>query len=91
MGVQRSFIQIEDHVPVCNSDGFAAEDDFVAPEPATNDDILLVHGQEWVRKLRSGTLTYTDILRLEIPYSREMVDAVWLSAGGSILAPAPWR
>jgi acetoin utilization deacetylase AcuC-like enzyme len=65
---------------------FADHGDFLAPEPARDEDVLLVHGQEWVRKLRCGLLNYTDILRLEIPYSREMVDAVWLSAGGSILA-----
>ena len=41
---------------------------------------------EWVAKLRTGTLTYQDILRLEIPYSRQMVEAFWLAAGGTILA-----
>jgi acetoin utilization deacetylase AcuC-like enzyme len=39
-----------------------------------------------VTKLRTGTLTYQDILRLEIPYSRQMVNAFWLAAGGTILA-----
>jgi acetoin utilization deacetylase AcuC-like enzyme len=65
---------------------FAVPEDFVAPEPATDADILLVHGEEWVGKLRSGSLTYDDILRLEIPYSPQMVDAFWLAAGGTILA-----
>src|SRR3954464_13586183 len=65
---------------------FAAPEDFVSPEPATDDDVRLVHDAEWVAKLRSGTLTYQDILRLEIPYSRQMVEAFWLAAGGTILA-----
>ena len=65
---------------------FAGPQDFIAPEPATDEDILLVHGPEWVDKLRSGTLTYHDILKLEIPYSRKMVEAFWLAAGGTILA-----
>jgi len=65
---------------------FAEPEDFVAPEPATDADILLAHDAEWVAKLRSGTLSYQDILRLEIPYSRQMVEAFWLAAGGSILA-----
>lgn len=64
---------------------FATPEDFVAPEPATDEDVLLAHGPEWVSKLRTGTLTYHDILRLEIPYSRQMVDAFWLAAGGTIL------
>src|SRR5579872_3500446 len=65
---------------------FAVKEDFVAPEPASDDDILLVHDREWVTRLRTGTLTYQDILRLEIPYSRQMVDAFWLATGGTILA-----
>src|SRR5260370_22326846 len=65
---------------------FAVPEDFVEPEPATDDDVRLVHEAEYVAKLRSGTLSYQDILRLEIPYSRQMVEAFWLAAGGSILA-----
>jgi acetoin utilization deacetylase AcuC-like enzyme len=64
---------------------FASPEDFVAPRPATDDDIRLVHDEEWVAKLRGGTLSYQDILRLEIPYSRQMVEAFWLAAGGSML------
>ena len=66
--------------------GMAAETDFVAPEPATDDDVRLVHHADWVAKLRTGTLGYEDIRRLEIPYSRQMVDAFWLATGGTILA-----
>ena len=66
--------------------GFACAEDFIEPEPATDEDVLLVHDPEWVAKLRSGTLSYHDILRLEIPYSRQMVEAFWLAAGGTILA-----
>lgn len=65
---------------------FAQKEDFEAPEPATDEDVLLVHTDDWVTKLRSGTLSYQDILRLEIPYSRQMVEAFWLAAGGTILA-----
>ncbi len=64
---------------------FAEEGDFVQPEPAADDDIRLVHDAEWVAKLRTGTLSYADILRLEIPYSRQMVEAFWLAAGGTLL------
>jgi acetoin utilization deacetylase AcuC-like enzyme len=65
---------------------FATAEDFTAPEPATDEDVLRVHDAEWVSRLRSGTLTYQDILRLEIPYSRKMVEAFWLAAGGTTLA-----
>jgi acetoin utilization deacetylase AcuC-like enzyme len=66
--------------------GFAEDCDFTAPAPATDGDVLLVHGREWVTKLRNGTLSYHDIMQLEIPYSRQMVEAFWLAAGGTILA-----
>ncbi|MGO9255394.1 MAG: histone deacetylase [Bryobacteraceae bacterium] len=65
---------------------FAAPADFVEPEPAADEDILLVHEAGWVTKLRTGTLSYQEILQLEIPYSRGMVEAFWLAAGGTILA-----
>ena len=65
---------------------FAAKEDFVTPPPATDADLELAHDPEWVYKLSHGTLTYQEILQLEIPYSRYMVEAFWLAAGGSILA-----
>src|SRR5258707_5327368 len=64
----------------------ADPEDFAKPEPATDEDMLRVHTPEWVRKLKTGTLTASEVMLLEIPYSRELVDAVWLAAGGSILA-----
>jgi acetoin utilization deacetylase AcuC-like enzyme len=67
-------------------DRFACEDDFATPEPATDDDVLLVHEPGWVQRLKTGTLTYHEILRLEIPYSKRMVEAFWMAAGGTILA-----
>lgn len=60
--------------------------DFVAPSPASDQDVLLVHTPDWVSKLRQGTIPHEDVLRMEVPYSRELVEAFWLSAGGSILA-----
>lgn len=66
--------------------GFAVPEDFIEPEPATTEQVLLAHDQEWVTKLTTASLTYQDILRLEIPYSRRMVEAFFLATGGSILA-----
>lgn len=60
--------------------------DFLAPEPASDDDIVRVHSHEYLRKLKTGTLSHTEIMRLEIPYSKELMEACWLAAGGSILA-----
>jgi len=67
-------------------EGWARAQDFVEPEPAADNDVALVHEQDYIYKLKHGTLSYTEILRLEVPYSRELIKAVWLCAGGSILA-----
>lgn len=68
------------------ADGLAAEQDFVQPEPALDEDLALVHTKEWVRRLRAGLLTLEEERRLEIPYNQQVVHAFWLHAGGSILA-----
>jgi acetoin utilization deacetylase AcuC-like enzyme len=60
--------------------------DFVTPQPASDQDVLLVHTPAYVQKLKTGTLSSHDELELEIPYSPELVHAFWLAAGGSILA-----
>lgn len=68
------------------ADGFATEESFSKPEPATDDDIRRVHTEDWVNKMRKGTITYAEILKLEVPYSQQMVKAFWLAAGGTLLA-----
>lgn len=60
--------------------------DFVEPTPAADQDILLAHTPEYVHKLKTGTLSPMEELQLEVPYSRELVRAFWLAAGGSIMA-----
>jgi acetoin utilization deacetylase AcuC-like enzyme len=67
-------------------EGIATPEDFLKPEPASDEDILRVHSQDYVYKLKSGSLTRSEIMRMEIPYSTELVEACWLAAGGSILA-----
>jgi acetoin utilization deacetylase AcuC-like enzyme len=67
-------------------DGFATPADFIEPPPATDDDMLLVHDRVWIDKLQEGTLTLHELMKLEIPYSHQMVQAFWLMAGGTILA-----
>ncbi len=60
--------------------------DFLTPQPASDQDILLVHRPEYVNKLKTGALSPREELEMEIPYSPELVRAFWLAAGGSILA-----
>ena len=65
---------------------FAEPADFVEPAPADDEDILLVHQRGWMTRLKQGTLDYLELLKLEIPYSQQMVHAFWLAAGGTTLA-----
>jgi len=64
----------------------AEASDFVTPQPASDQDILLVHKPDYVHKLKTGTLSAREEMEMEIPYSPELVHAFWLAAGGSILA-----
>lgn len=67
-------------------EGIASPADVLRPSPASEEDILRVHTPDWVRKLKTGALTASDVMKLEVPYSPEFVEAVWLAAGGTILA-----
>ena len=51
--------------------GVADEADFMAPQSAEDDDILLVHTARYVEKLLTGTLSAREELEMEIPYSLE--------------------
>jgi len=64
----------------------AEPSDFVTPQLASDQDILLVHTPQYVQKLKTGTLSPSEEMQMEIPYSPELVRAFWLAAGGSILA-----
>src|SRR5437879_10258066 len=66
--------------------GIAERADFITPQLASDQDILLVHTPQYVNKLKTGTLSAREELELEVPYSPELVRAFWLAAGGSILA-----
>src|SRR5450432_625399 len=66
--------------------GVADASDFLIPQPASDEDILLVHTPQYVRKLKTGTLSAREEAEMEIPFSLELVRAFWLAAGGSILA-----
>lgn len=64
------------------------ESDFIVPEPVTDDDVLLVHTTEYVRKIREGGLSAAELQMLEVPFSSSLVDAMWLCAGGTMLTAA---
>jgi acetoin utilization deacetylase AcuC-like enzyme len=59
--------------------------DIRRPEPATDEEIALVHTPEYLGKILGARLTSEELLRLEVPFSPDLRAASWLCAGGSIL------
>ena len=64
----------------------AEGDDFIEPEPASDEEIGLAHTKDYIHKLKTGTLSQEEEMRLELPYSKGLVEGSWLGAGGSILS-----
>jgi acetoin utilization deacetylase AcuC-like enzyme len=56
------------------------------PGPATREDLLRVHTPGWTGALLDGTISYREVQKLEIPYSKPLVDGFLFHTGGSILA-----
>ncbi|MGE5360194.1 MAG: histone deacetylase [Bacteroidales bacterium] len=63
-----------------------SSDDFVAPEPASWEDLALVHTADYLDKLRAGRMSREEIAQLEIPWSPLIVEGFRLMVGGTVLA-----
>jgi len=66
--------------------GVCGASDVVEPEPASWDDLALVHTPDYLAKLRSGAMAIEDIAQLELPWSPEVVEGFRLMVGGTIAA-----
>ena len=62
------------------------KEDFLEPQPASDADVELVHTGRYVKKIRTGKLSQSEMLALEIPYCPECVDFAFLNVGGTIRA-----
>lgn len=60
-------------------------EDFLEPSEALDSEVLLVHTNQWVERLKKGDLSNLEISTLEMPYSVELIKQTWLCAGGTIL------
>jgi acetoin utilization deacetylase AcuC-like enzyme len=66
--------------------GMFKEDDFLSPPMPDEKDVLSVHNEEYLNKLKKGKLSMIEILTMELPYSQELVEASLLCVGGTIQA-----
>ena len=67
-------------------DGLLSEVDMLRPDSASDQQVALVHTPDYLHKIESGTLSRWEEMTLEVPFSAELRNGMWLCAGGSILA-----
>ena len=64
---------------------FSAEDIGVPPA-ASDDQLRLIHTEDWIRRVTDGTLTTDELRRLGFPWSVQMVERCRRSTGATIAA-----
>src|SRR6185503_19497535 len=60
--------------------------ELLEPAPATIEDVLLVHTEDYVSRLCNGTLTPKEIRRLGLPWSESLVRRSFYATGGTLAA-----
>lgn len=58
----------------------------VEPRPAKIEDVMLVHTEDYVMRLRNGTLTPREIRKLGLPWSKSLVRRSFLATSGTVNA-----
>lgn len=56
------------------------------PQPAGLNDVLLIHTEDYISRLRGGTLTAKEIRKLGLPWSKSLVRRSFLATSGTINA-----
>lgn len=66
--------------------GAVSEDAFVEPEPASDEALGRVHTDMYLRKIRDDDFSMSERWQLEVPFSRQLEEAMRLCCGGTVLA-----
>ena len=66
------------------AEGTLAPSEIVEPREAAVEDVLLVHTEDYVTRLRAGALTAREIRRLGLPWSKALVRRSFLATSGTI-------
>ncbi|HLL16642.1 MAG TPA: histone deacetylase [Pyrinomonadaceae bacterium] len=61
-----------------------APSEIIEPQPAPVADVLLVHTEDYVTRLRAGALTPSELRRLGLPWSKALVRRSFLATGGTV-------
>ena len=67
-------------------EGTLAAREVIEPQPAAIADVLLVHTEDYVTRLRAGALTTRELRRLGLPWSKALVRRSFLATSGTINA-----
>ena len=65
-------------------EGTLRSEDLIEPEPASVEDVCLVHTQDYVSNLCAGTLESRALRRLGLPWSESLVRRSFFAVGGTI-------
>lgn len=68
------------------AEGTLQPKEIVEPQPANIEDILLVHTEDYVTRLRNGTLNKKEVRRLGLPWSKSLVRRTFLAVSGTVNA-----
>ncbi len=68
------------------SEGTLQDSEVIEPEPAEIEDVRLVHTEDYISRLRNGTLTAKEVRKLGLPWSEALVRRSFLATSGTINA-----
>lgn len=68
------------------AEGTLQTSEIIEPQPASIEDVLLVHTEDYISRLRNGTLTTKEVRRLGLPWSEALVRRSFLATSGTINA-----
>src|SRR5918998_1943730 len=68
------------------AEGTLSPAEIYEPREAAVEDVLLVHTEDYVTRLRAGALTEREIRRLGLPWSKALVRRSFLATGGTLAA-----
>ena len=68
------------------AEGALHPEEIVEPSPATPEQALLVHTEDYISRLCSGALTTKELRRLGLPWSESLVNRSFYATGGTIAA-----
>ena len=68
------------------AEGTLSAEEILEPEPATVEDLLLVHTEDYITRLVEGELTAKEVRKLGLPWSRSLVRRSFHAISGTINA-----